>query len=143
MSEDPFEIMQRRMARLERKMEELFEEALQPSWSLEEKALEPLYDVEELENEIVVTADLPCVRDKNDLEIHCTESVLEIRASMCQPVSFRKWGTVQRDADFDCFRKIIPLPSEVDPDGAKASLKSGILTVRLPKRVRRRKVRIL
>ncbi|MBU7004637.1 MAG: Hsp20/alpha crystallin family protein [Theionarchaea archaeon] len=143
MSEDPFEIMQKRMARLERKMEELFEEALQPSWSLEEKALEPLYDIEEMENEIVVTADLPCVRDKNDLEVNCTESTLEIQARMCQPVSFKKWGTVQRDADFECFRKIISLPAEVDPDRARASLKAGILTVRLPKRIRRRKVRII
>jgi HSP20 family protein len=143
MSEDPFEIIQKRMARLERKMEELLEEALQPSWSLAERSLEPLYDVEELEKEIVVTADLPCVRDKDDLEIHCTENVLDIQARMCQPVSFKNWGTVQRDVDFDCFRKMVPLPSEVDPEGAKATLKEGILTIRLPKRVRRHKVRIL
>lgn len=143
MSEDPFELIHKRMARLERKMEELFEEAFQPSWSVAEKALEPLYDVEELEKEIVVTADLPRVRSKEDLEIHSTETTLEIEARMCQPVSFRRWGTVQKDADFECYRKVITLPAEVDPEGGRASLKNGILTVRLPKRVRRHKVRIL
>ena len=143
MSDDPFYLMQKRLERLERKMEEMIEEALQPSWSLTDRALEPLYDVEELEDKLVVTADLPCVRAKEDLEIFCTESVLEISARMCHPVSFKNWGTVQRDTDFDCFRKVIPLPSEVDPEGARASLKGGILKIRLPKRVRRRKIRIV
>jgi len=99
--------------------------------------------LENLEEEIVITVDLPCVRDKEDLEINCTGTSLEIEARMCHPVSFRKWGTVQREADFECFRKRIPLPAEVEPEGAKASLKGGILTVRLPKKRGRHRIRIL
>jgi len=143
MGDDLFDLMERRMARLERKMRELFEEAFQPSWDLSERALEPLYEVEDLEQEVVVTADLPRVREKKDLEVHCTETAVEIRARMCQPVSFERWGTVQRDADFNCYHKVIPLPAEVDPEGARASFKDGILTIHLPKRIRRHKVRIL
>jgi HSP20 family molecular chaperone IbpA len=143
MGEDAFDRMEKRMARLERIMDEMLEEALVPSWSVADHALEPLYDLENLEDEIVITADLPCVRDKEDLEIHCTGTSLDIEARMCHPVSFRKWGTIQREADFECFRKKIPLPAEVEPEGAKASLKGGILKIRLPKRRGRHRIRIL
>jgi HSP20 family molecular chaperone IbpA len=143
MGEDAFDRMEKRMARLERIMDEMLEEALVPSWSVADHTLEPLCDLENLEDEIVITADLPCVRAKEDLEIHCTGTSLDIEARMCHPVSFRKWGTIQREADFECFRKKIPLPAEVEPEGAKASLKGGILKIRLPKRRGRHRIRIL
>jgi HSP20 family protein len=143
MEEDPFELMERRMRRLEKRMEEILEEAFQPSWSVANHALEPLYQVSETEAEVVVTADLPCVRDKSDLKVNCTETVLEVEARMCEAMCFDRWGTVQKDADFDCYRKLIPLPAEVDPGNAEASLKEGILTVRLPKHTKTHKVRIL
>ena len=142
-AEDPFELIERRMARLEKRFREIMKEGLGPSWDLHDRTLEPLYEVHELENEVVVTADLPCVRDKKDLEVHCTENSVEIRARMCQPVSFRKWGTVQREADFECYRKVIPLPAEVDPEKARADFKGGMLTVRVPRLIRRHKIRVL
>jgi len=142
-AEDPFELIERRMARLEKRFREILKEGLAPTWDLSERTLEPLHEVHEFENEVVVTADLPCVRDKQDLEVHCTENSVEIRARMCHPVSFRRWGTVQREADFECYRKVIPLPAEVDPEKAKADFKGGILTIRVPRLVRRHKIRVL
>jgi HSP20 family protein len=142
-AEDPFELIERRMARLERRFREILKEGLGPTWDLSERALEPLHEVHELKNEVVVTADLPCVHDKQDLEVNCTENSIEIRARMCRPMSFRKWGTVQREADFECYRKVISLPAEVEPEKAKADFKGGILTIRLPRRIRRHKIRVL
>ena len=141
--EDPFDRLQRRMERLERRIAEMIEETFNPPWDLGERALEPLYHIEELKDGVVVTADLPFVREKKDLEVNCTESSVEIKAKMCQPVSFRRWGTVQRDADFHCYRKVIPLPFEVDPDKASARFKDGILEIRIPKKIHRQKIRIL
>ncbi len=143
MDEDPFELIERRMARLEKRLMQMLREGFGPTWDLAEKTLEPLHEVLELENEIVVTVDLPCVRDKNDLEVHCTENSVEIRAKMSRPICFRRWGTVQREADFECYRKVIPLPAEVDPEQAKADFRRGILTVRLPRLIRRHRIRVL
>lgn len=142
MGDDPFELIERRMARMERRMQEIFEEAFHPSWDLAEKTLEPLYHVQDLVDEVVVTVDLPCVHDKEDLEVSCSETELEIKARMYRPVSFGRWGTVQRDVDFESYRKVIPLPAEVDPEKVRASFKGGILKMNLPKPVRRYRVRI-
>ena len=141
--EDPFDRLQRRMERLEKRIAEMIEETFTPPWDLGEKALEPLYDIEEFKDGVVVTADLPFVRDRKDLEVNCTENSVEIKATMCKPVSFRRWGTVQRDTDFYCYRKVIPLPFEVDPDKATARFKDGILEVRIPKKSQRQKIRVL
>ncbi len=143
MEEDPFDLIERRMARLEKKMEEMVEQVFQPSWDIGAESLEPLYDVEETDGEILVSVDLPRVERKEDLEVNCTGNLVEIRANLCHPVSFRRWGTVQREADFKCYRKLIPLPEEVDPEGAEAKFKDGMLTLRLPKKTKRHKIKVL
>ena len=53
---------------------------------------------------------------------------------MSRHVKFEKWGTVQREITFNSFKRSIDLPAEVIPEEAKASFKSGILTLWLPKK---------
>ncbi len=143
MGEDTFDLIERRMARLEKKMEERMEEAFTPSWDVKSKSLEPLYDVREQEELIIVSVDLPWVRDKEDLEVHCNGDVIELEAKLCRPVTFHRWGTLQKETDFRCFRKIIPLPQEVDPEKAEAKFKDGLLTLSLPKKSRKRKIKLM
>ncbi|MCP8310398.1 MAG: hypothetical protein L6N94_02760, partial [Candidatus Methylarchaceae archaeon HK01M] len=57
-----------------------YSELMRPSWDAVEKYLEPLVNIEDKEDEIVVTADLPYVEDKNDISIDVAEDSLEIRA---------------------------------------------------------------
>lgn len=143
MDEDPFELMERRMARLERQLSEMIQEAFHPSWDLARKALEPLWHLEESDSDFILTVDLPGVRDKKDLEVECTENSVQLRARMQNPITFGRWGTVQRNACFECYRKTVTLPSPVDPERAQADFKGGLLTLRLPKLARRHKIRVL
>ncbi|MBI2184722.1 MAG: Hsp20/alpha crystallin family protein [Thaumarchaeota archaeon] len=117
--------------------DELYErvrrEALRPLWDIAEGCLEPLVDVHELEKEIVITADLPCVQSKDDISIKAYEDSVELEASMDRGIIWENWGTVQRHLHFRTFKKRIRLRSKTDPKKAKASFKQGILTLRLPK----------
>ena len=101
-------------------------------------SLEPLYEVEEKEDEILVTFDLPRVRKEN-VEINTTEDTLEVIAKMSDAVCWERWGVVQKKITFQAFRKQIRLPASIEPENAHAAFKSGILRITLPK-IRRKVV---
>ena len=98
--------------------------------------LEPLYEVEDKGDEILVTFDLPRVRKEN-VEINTTEDTVEVIAKMSDAVCWERWGVVQKQITFRSFRKQIRLPEPIDTEKAHASLRNGILQIKLPK-VRRK-----
>ncbi|MEM0321108.1 MAG: archaeal heat shock protein Hsp20 [Thermoprotei archaeon] len=75
---------------------------------------EPLVDVNETDNEVLVIAEMPGV-DKSEIKLNATEDTLEIKAE-------KK------------YYRLVELPVKVIPDKAKASYKNGVLEVRLTKR---------
>ena len=95
--------------------------------------LEPLHEMEDRGDEIVITLDLPGVK-KEGVEINTTEDSVEIKAKMSEAVCWERWGSVQRRISFQQFRKQIKLPEQIDPEKASASLKNGILRISLPKK---------
>ena len=77
---------------------------------------EPLVDVVEEDDEVVVVAELPGV-EKEDIDLSCTERELIISV----------------DTEKRKYYKRLDLPVEVDPKSAKANYKNGVLEVRLKK----------
>ena len=98
--------------------------------------LEPLYELEDREDAILVTFDLPRVRKEN-VEINTTEHTVEIIARMSDAVCWERWGGIQKRITFQAFRKQIRLPEPIEPEKASALFKNGILRINLPK-VRRK-----
>lgn len=79
---------------------------------------EPLVDVFEKEDEVIVVAEIPGVdKDKIDLKVTEDGKTLIIKASN----EDRK------------YYKEVELPAKVDPDTAKATYKNGVLEVKLKK----------
>ncbi len=83
---------------------------------------DPLVDIFEEDDDLVVVAEVPGVQ-KEDIELKATPYELEIVASSSTT------GKSQRN-----YRKAVPLPTEINPDVAKARYNNGILEVRLKKR---------
>jgi HSP20 family protein len=75
---------------------------------------EPLTDVIETENEVIIVAETPGI-EKDEIKLDSTENELEIKAG-------------------DKFYKKIKLPSATIPEQAKASYKNGILEIKIPKK---------
>lgn len=118
---------------------ELFSEKC--SWDPDECCLEPLTNLVETEEEIIITADLPYVK-KDNIDITVTDDMLDLQANLERPVKFAQWGTVQRNTEFCKFHKHLKLSTTVDADNISASFKSGILQIKLPKKVTRIKIKI-
>ncbi|RLF08695.1 MAG: Hsp20/alpha crystallin family protein [Thermoprotei archaeon] len=122
--------------------ERLEEELFRPSWDAEECCLEPLVDVEERDDYVVVTVDLPFVERKEDIKLDVTEDSVNVEAVMSRGFRLDRWGTVQRGVEFRSFKKTIRLPAKVDPKGARATFKRGMLRIVLPKKVERYTIKV-
>jgi len=77
---------------------------------------EPLVDVIEHDDEIIIVAELPGV-DKDKIKVRATEDKVIINAE-----NHRK------------YHKVVDLPAKVDPNSAKASYRNGVLEVKLKKK---------
>jgi HSP20 family protein len=106
---------------------------VRPSWNSADRCLEPLVEIENRENEIIVTVDLPCVDKKEDISLEVSEDTLEIKATLKKAIRWERWGMVQKNIEFTAFKKIVTLPEKVKPEEASAVFKRGVLRVRLPK----------
>lgn len=113
-----------------------------PSWDATRSCLEPLVEIQDREDEVVVTIDLPCVASKDDIEANVTEDTLEVIAKLKSAVKWEHWGASQRRFEFRSFRKLIRLPDKVSPKEAKATFKAGVLRIILPKAKKRFTIRV-
>ena len=100
---------------------------------------EPMVDVFETDDDVIVTAELPGL-DKDDIRLFVTGSRLEISAEktkeVTKPEKKEREGEgsyVYRERSVSRFYRSITLPATVDPDKAKSSYKNGILEVKMPK----------
>jgi HSP20 family protein len=143
----PRQWLSKRVDEIEEQFDEMFGSLFdtlgldRPSWDAERQCLIPLSQVTEAGDNIIVTVDLPYV-NKEDVKLHATEDAIEVEAKTRQGICFDRWGTVQRCLEFNCFRKKIRLPEKVKPNEAKATFKSGILEVQIPRRAERTKIEI-
>jgi len=119
----------------------MFEEVMEPflppetpMYDISKRELQPLTHVSESEENVIVVVDLPCVK-KEDIKLSATENMLKVEASMKECVRLSPYGTIQKETEFDVFRKTIRLPAPVEPEKAKARFKNGILEVILPKKI--------
>jgi HSP20 family protein len=129
---------------MERDVDEFFERAmssLEPMWDIQARSLKPLYDVRESRESIVVLVDLP-YGEKEAIQLRVDEDSIDLSAELRQPIRYDRWGTTQRGCEFNKLCVTIPLPRKVDPDGATAKFRDGILTVEVPKRIKKKTLRI-
>lgn len=134
------------MEGLRREMDRFFEgwsdePSTPPLYDLERRALYPLSQITETEDEVIVTVDLPCV-EKEDIKINATDDMVHIEARMRECVKLPLFRGREGDTEFQTFRRSLPLTVLVDPNEARARFRSGILEIRFPKRAKGSEVKI-
>jgi len=67
-----------------------------------------------------------------DMDISILNDMVTIKGSRQPEVKIRKGDYFYQELYWGPFSRSIILPEEVDAEGAKASMKNGILTIRLP-----------
>jgi HSP20 family protein len=118
--------------RVQDKMNQLIEDFMAEAPVRFPDVMKPLADVKETDEEVVVTMDLPGM-DKGDVEISVTEDALEVKAERKTEKEEKEEEFYKKERTFARFERSLKLPAEVKADDAKASLKDGVLEVRLPK----------
>lgn len=92
----------------------------------------PRIDVVDHENEMLVRAELPGV-DKKDIDISLSENMMTLRGTTRHEEKVEKDNYFRTEISQGSFLRSVYLPVEVDSDKATASLRDGILEVKLPK----------
>lgn len=124
---DPFRDLTATMEEMDRRMSEATgaQGGLPRRWT-------PTCDVIEREDEIIVTAELPGVRDE-DIEITVANGVLDISGTreLSEKVSDEHFSRIERS--YGSFRRRFPLPRDVRDEDVTAGIAYGVLRIRIPK----------
>ena len=146
---DPFEEMRRMLDRMERLFEEDFgfgfdfgPVRFRAGWKTPEMEgfRQPLADVFETDKEVVVTVELPGVK-KEDIDVRVTENSVEVKAEVKSEVKEEKEGVYRAERTYQGFYRVIPLPTEVKANEAKATYNNGVIEIRIPKAKEETKVK--
>ncbi len=126
--------------RMRRMLDQTFGSFGWPS-SAEADRWSPLVDIEEADDAYVVEAELPGVK-REDVNIELVGNELTITGEVKQRE--RKGALRRQTRHTGRFEYRVGLPAQVDGDKIDASLKEGVLTVRVPKseRAQRRKIEV-
>src|SRR5437870_12432146 len=117
-----------------RSFEERFGGGLLARWS--DSGLhvrEPLVDLIDKGSEFVVRAELPGVA-KEDVDLTVTSDGIEIRAESKRSREENEKDYFYSERTYQAFQRVLSFPEEVKADLASATLKDGILEVRIPKK---------
>ena len=140
---DPF----RDLITLREKMNRLFEDAVTSRG--EEKDLilsawSPAVDIYENENELVLTAEVPGLEEK-DVEIKIEDNTLSVRGERKFEKETKEENYHRIERSYGTFYRSFTLPNTINQDKIEAEHENGVLKITMPKRteLKPRKVKIL
>lgn len=127
---DELEKMRKRINRLMERMMQPVGEELQAFRSF------PV-DVSETEDDVVVRAELPGF-EKEDISTKVTENTMEISARKKQRKIERTEKSYREERKFGAMQRFLTLPARVEYGKADAKFENGVLTVKLPKKEKKK-----
>src|SRR5262249_51005036 len=97
-----------------------------------ERVWSPAVDMHETKDELVVTAELPGLNEK-DISLSLTGDVLSLRGERRGNDEVKQENYYRGERWYGKFERTLPLPVRVQADKVKASYRDGVLTIPLPK----------
>jgi HSP20 family protein len=89
-------------------------------------------EMRETDEEIRITAELPGVY-KDSIDVSLTDDRVTIRGEKKEEVEKKGRGHYKVERSYGSFQRSIHLPCGVETDRVDASLRDGVLTVKMPK----------
>ena len=129
---DPF----REMSTLRERMNKLFEDTFTgrgEDKELVSSAWAPAVDIYENENEIVLTAEIPGINEK-DVEIKIEDNTLTLKGERKFEKETKEENYHRIERSYGSFYRAFTLPHSVDPDKIEAVHENGVLKITMPKR---------
>jgi len=103
----------------------------------------PAVDIVDSAAEVVVVADLPGV-DESHLDVTLDKNVLTIHGSVERP-TYEGYTAVRSEYGIGDFERVFTVSEDVDRDKIEATVKDGVLQLKLPKTAQsaRRKINVV
>ena len=92
----------------------------------------PSFDVSETDENIIVKAELPGV-DPKEVEVNLTGSTLTVKGEKKEEREQKTESMHRIERSFGSFSRSVTLPCEVKKEKIEATLKNGVLNLKLPK----------
>ncbi|HEX5957067.1 MAG TPA: Hsp20/alpha crystallin family protein [Hyphomicrobiaceae bacterium] len=96
------------------------------------QGLTPVIDVTETEKEVVITAELPGVNEK-EVEVTIADDLLTIKGEKKTELEQENGDATYMERRFGSFSRSVRLPFEVKDEKVDAKYDKGVLTIRVPK----------
>ena len=96
----------------------------------------PRVDVVETDKEVKISAELPGLEEK-DIDLGLSQNVLTVSGQKQEEKEEKTHHYLRAERSYGSFRRSIPLPSAVDANKADAVFRNGVLTVTLPRTVKK------
>lgn len=96
------------------------------------QGITPAVDIDETEKEVVVTAELPGVSDK-DVEVTLAGDILTIRGDKKAEHEEKNGDSYYVERRFGSFSRSLRLPFDASDEKVDAKFKDGVLTIHVPK----------
>jgi HSP20 family protein len=138
---EPLSELEQVTDRMRRMLEQTFGAFGWPSPLTDKAGWSPLVDIEETDDAYVVEAELPGVK-REHVNVELIGNELTVTGEIKEPA--RKGTVRRRTRRTGRFDYSVSLPHQVDAAKIAASLKEGVLTVRVPKseRAQRRRIEV-
>jgi HSP20 family protein len=125
---DPFA----NISTLQERVNRLFEDAFPHPQADEVCAWRPLVDIYETEIAVVIQADLPGV-SKEAVSLEVKDNILIIKGDRTDTADAKEDQYYRRERSCGTFHRAFSLRYSIAPEKIKASMKSGVLKVEIPK----------
>jgi HSP20 family protein len=91
----------------------------------------PRVDVTQHRGELVIRMDLPGL-EKGDVKVNVSDDAVSVQGERHRAQEEERDGVYRFERSYGTFYRTIPLPAGTVTDQAKASLKDGVLEIRMP-----------
>ena len=125
----PFGLMRRFTEELDRVFSNLG--GTSSGTGLQEFAWVPAVEVRQSDNNLVITAELPGLTEK-DVRVEATPEGLVIQGERKQEYTGEEGGIRRSERVYGQFYRVIPLPEGAGVDNAQANFENGILQINIP-----------
>ena len=127
----------RALITLRDRMDRFFDDVASRGWPGEESLTtgvwNPLVDVYETKDSIVLKADLPEV-NKEDVDISVEGNTLTLRGERQHEREVKEKDYYRMERSYGTFSRSFTLPGTVEPHKIEATFAGGVLTITLPKK---------
>ncbi len=120
---------------LQKEINRLFETSFSrlPQRFAPEESFAPAIDLYEDENEYVVEAELPGLK-QDEIKVSVEDDILTISGEKKREKEIKEENLYRSERFYGKFERQIVLPQNTDKDNIKASYKNGVLKVVIPKK---------